>query len=81
MTEAGIRASLKRDLFVALGEDLGAGKWSMRVQYKPLIRNIWLGALLMAFGALVSATDRRYRLRVRAEQPKAAGRTARAGAR
>ena len=81
MTEAGIRASLKRDLFVALGEDLGAGKWSMRVQYKPLIRNIWLGALLMALGALISASDRRYRIRARAEEPKAAGRTARAGAR
>jgi cytochrome c-type biogenesis protein CcmF len=63
MTEAGIHASPARDLFVALGEDLGEGKWSMRVQYKPLIRYIWLGALLMALGAVVSAADRRYRLR------------------
>ena len=81
MTEAGIRASLRRDLFVALGEDLGAGKWSMRVQYKPLIRNIWLGALLMALGALIAASDRRYRQPVRAAVPRAAGRMAREGAR
>jgi cytochrome c-type biogenesis protein CcmF len=33
------------------------------VQYKPLIRLIWLGALFMALGAAVSATDRRYRAR------------------
>jgi cytochrome c-type biogenesis protein CcmF len=66
MTEAGIHGRLRRDLFVALGEDLGAGKWSMRVQYKPLIRLIWLGALFMAFGAMVSATDRRYRARSKA---------------
>jgi len=73
MTEAGIHARLNRDLFVALGEDLGAGKWSMRVQYKPLIRYIWLGALLMAVGGLVSMTDRRYRARAPATVPVGAG--------
>jgi cytochrome c-type biogenesis protein CcmF len=73
MTEAGIHARLNRDLFVALGEDLGAGKWSMRVQYKPLIRYIWLGALLMALGGLVSMTDRRYRARSPATVPATGG--------
>jgi cytochrome c-type biogenesis protein CcmF len=61
MTEAGIDVSWKRDLFVALGEDLGNGAWSMRLQYKPLIRYLWLGSLLMAFGGLMATTDRRYR--------------------
>ena len=73
MTEAGIHARLNRDLFVALGEDLGAGKWSMRVQYKPLIRYIWLGALLMACGGLVSIADRRYRATATVKVPAAAG--------
>jgi cytochrome c-type biogenesis protein CcmF len=63
MTEAGIRIGPDRDLFVALGDDLGLGKWSMRVQFKPLIRYVWLGALLMAIGGLVAMTDRRYRVR------------------
>jgi cytochrome c-type biogenesis protein CcmF len=36
----------------------------MRIQYKPLVRYIWLGALVMAFGGLIAATDRRYRIRV-----------------
>jgi cytochrome c-type biogenesis protein CcmF len=60
MTEAGILASLHRDLFVALGDPLGNGAWSVRLQYKPMIRLIWLGALIMAFGGLIAASDRRY---------------------
>jgi cytochrome c-type biogenesis protein CcmF len=63
MTEAGIRVGPNRDLFVALGEDLGLGRWSMRIQYKPLIRYVWLGALLMALGGALAALDRRYRVR------------------
>ncbi|MEM9172021.1 MAG: heme lyase CcmF/NrfE family subunit [Pseudomonadota bacterium] len=62
MTEAGIDARLSRDVFVALGESLGDGAWSVRLQYKPLIRLIWLGCLLMAAGGLVAMTDRRYRM-------------------
>lgn len=72
MTEAGIHVSPRRDLFVALGEDLGAGKWSMRLQYKPLIRYVWLGALLMALGGLVATLDRRYRASIREEEHVAA---------
>ncbi len=62
MTEAGIKAGWNKDLFVALGDQLGDGAWSVRVQYKPLIRFIWLGALVMAIGGLLSVSDRRYRL-------------------
>jgi cytochrome c-type biogenesis protein CcmF len=65
MTEAGIDARIARDVFVALGEPLGAGAWSVRLQVKPLIRLIWLGALIMAFGGLLAITDRRYRQPVR----------------
>lgn len=49
MTEAAIDPSLFRDLYVALGEDLGADKWSLRIYHKPYIRLVWLGALIMAF--------------------------------
>ena len=65
MTEAGIRAGLDKDLFVALGDQLGNNTWSVRVQYKPLIRLIWLGALIMALGGLIAISDRRYRVNVR----------------
>ena len=61
MTEAGIHPSWNKDLFVALGDQLGDGAWSVRIQYKPMIRFIWLGAFIMALGGLVSVSDRRYR--------------------
>lgn len=61
MTEAAIDAGFTRDLYVALGEPLqGDAVWSVRIHYKPFVRWIWLGALLMALGGLVAATDRRY---------------------
>jgi cytochrome c-type biogenesis protein CcmF len=65
MTEAGIDAGWSRDLFVALGDPLGSDAWSVRLQYKPLVRFIWLGALVMAAGGLIAVSDRRYRQRVR----------------
>jgi cytochrome c-type biogenesis protein CcmF len=63
MTEAGIEVDWNRDLFVAMGEDLGAGTWSLRVQYKPMVRFIWFGALVMLLGGFIAITDRRYRSR------------------
>jgi cytochrome c-type biogenesis protein CcmF len=66
MTEAGIEVGPARDLFAALGDDLGQGRWSVRLQYKPLIRYIWLGAILIALGGALAALDRRYRIRASA---------------
>jgi len=63
-SQAAISVNWARDLFVAMGNPLGEGAWSMRIQYKPLVRYIWLGALVMAIGGFVAATDRRYRARV-----------------
>ena len=74
MTESGIHVNWTRDLFVAMGEDLGANTWSMRLQYKPMVRYIWLGALIMALGGIIAITDRRYRRRkATADEPAAAG--------
>jgi cytochrome c-type biogenesis protein CcmF len=66
MTEAAIDPTLYRDLYVALGEDLGADKWSLRIYHKPYIRLIWLGALIMGlstfyyacFGSLFGLRDK-----------------------
>jgi cytochrome c-type biogenesis protein CcmF len=60
-TEAAILPGLWRDLYVALGNPLGDGSWSVRLQYKPLVRFIWLGGLLMMLGGMLAASDRRYR--------------------
>ena len=64
MTEAAIDPGLFRDLYVALGEPLPKGAWAVRIQYKPFIRWIWLGAIFMAFGAALTVFDKRYRVRV-----------------
>ncbi len=61
MTEAGIDASLSRDLYVALGEQLESGVWAVRVHVKPLVRCIWLGAILIALGAILATFDKRYK--------------------
>jgi cytochrome c-type biogenesis protein CcmF len=61
MSEAAIDGQLGRDLFIALGEPLGEGAWSVRIQYKPLIRFIWLGCIVMALAGLLSVSDPRYR--------------------
>jgi cytochrome c-type biogenesis protein CcmF len=61
MTEAAIDGGWGRDIFVALGEDLGLGAWSVRFQYKPMIRFIWVGCMVMALGGFIALTDKRYR--------------------
>ncbi|MDG0997885.1 MAG: heme lyase CcmF/NrfE family subunit [Gammaproteobacteria bacterium] len=60
-TEMAIDAGFLRDLFVTLGEQKENGAWSMTLYVKPFVRWIWLGALFMVFGGLVSAADKRYR--------------------
>ncbi len=68
MTEAAIDAGVMRDLYIALGEPLGDGAWSVRVQHKPLIRWIWFGALMIGVGGLTTSFDRRYRRARRSQQ-------------
>ncbi|MEQ9544917.1 MAG: heme lyase CcmF/NrfE family subunit [Marinobacter sp.] len=66
MTEAAIDAGLFRDVFVAIGERITDDAWAIRIQYKPLVRWLWLGALFMAAGGFLAIADRRYRIRERA---------------
>jgi cytochrome c-type biogenesis protein CcmF len=61
MTEASIDWGFTRDLYVSLGEPLGGGDWSLRLYYKPYVRWIWLGGILMGLGGILAASDRRYR--------------------
>ncbi|MFT4583334.1 MAG: cytochrome c-type biogenesis protein CcmF [Gammaproteobacteria bacterium] len=61
MTEAGIAPGFTRDLYVALGEPLADGAWSVRMHFKPFIRWIWLGAILMALGGFIAIFDPRLR--------------------
>jgi len=49
MTEAGIGSYWGSNIFLALGDDLGAGKWSVRLQVRPLVNYVWLMAFVMAW--------------------------------
>ncbi|HET8816510.1 MAG TPA: cytochrome c-type biogenesis CcmF C-terminal domain-containing protein, partial [Pseudidiomarina sp.] len=62
MTEVGLDAGFTRDLYVALGEPLAdSDAWAVRIYVKPLVRWIWLGAILMALGGALAMSDKRYR--------------------
>jgi cytochrome c-type biogenesis protein CcmF len=77
MTEADISTGWVEHVFIALGDQLGQNAWSVRIQYKPLIRLIWFGAFVMALGGLIGVTDARYRVRrVAGAAAKAASDTA-----
>ncbi|WP_250148099.1 heme lyase CcmF/NrfE family subunit [Halomonas jincaotanensis] len=61
MTQVALSPGLFRDLYVAMGEELEGDSWAMRLQYKPFVRWLWLGALLMAAGGIMAVVDKRYR--------------------
>jgi cytochrome c-type biogenesis protein CcmF len=64
MTEAAIDRGVTRDLYIALGEQLnGSQAWAVRIYYKPFVRWIWCGGILMAIGGLIALSDKRYRFR------------------
>src|SRR5262249_52377073 len=73
-TEAGIQVSWRGDLYVVLGDEQPGGGWVVRLYFNPLVRLIWLGAVLMALGGLLSLSDRRLRIGVprRSRRPIAA---------
>jgi cytochrome c-type biogenesis protein CcmF len=68
MTEAAIDAKLHRDIYVSLAEPLADDAWALRLQIKPFVRLIWLGALFVALGGTVAAMDKRYRRKRRSEK-------------
>ena len=52
MTEAAIDSSLFRDIYLALGENIGKDSWVVRIYYKPYIQFLWYGVGLMILGGL-----------------------------
>nr|WP_269843667.1 heme lyase CcmF/NrfE family subunit [Bacterioplanes sanyensis] len=63
MTEAAIDVSLLRDVYISMGEPLADGAWGMRLQVKPYMRWVWLGAIFMCIGGGLAVMDKRYRAR------------------
>ncbi len=71
-TEAALLARGASQLYISLGEPNGDGSIVVRIYHKPLVLLIWYGAVVMAFGGLLSLSDRR--LRVGAPKPARAPR-------
>ena len=73
-TEAGIDSGLFRDLYVVLGDRQveDGDVWAVRGYVKPFAVWLWFGAGIMSLGALLSLTDRRYRVGAVAKRKTAA---------
>ena len=69
MTEASIQYNPLRDIYMAMGEPILTGnqteanatKWAVRIYIKPGVRWVWWGGFVIAFGAVLSMFDKRYR--------------------
>jgi len=61
-TEAGIHVALGGDLYVVLGDAQKEGAFAVRLYFNPLVRLIWIGAVLMFIGGALSLSDRRLRV-------------------
>ena len=58
----GIHTDFVSDLYIVLGEPDGKGGYAVHAFHNPLVPWLFLGALVMVLGGLVSLSDRRYRI-------------------
>ena len=63
-TEASIHTNLFRDLYIVLGEGNLKDGWIVRIYYNPLVAWIWIGALTISFGGLISIKNNLKKLRI-----------------
>lgn len=63
MTKVDIHPGLFRDLYIALGEPLDNDYWSVRLYYKPFVRWIWFGGLLMMIGGILAIFQRKQQMK------------------
>ena len=73
-TEAALLTRGASQVYISLGDAHADGSIAVRIYHKPMVLLIWFGPVLMAFGGLLSLTDRR--LRVGAPKPAKAGKKA-----
>jgi cytochrome c-type biogenesis protein CcmF len=69
LVDTAIRTTGFNDLYLALGDDRGKGRFAIRAYVSPLAPLIWIGGLVMALGGLLSLWGR---LRVREAEPRPA---------
>ncbi|OIQ25579.1 heme lyase CcmF/NrfE family subunit [uncultured Vibrio sp.] len=55
MSEPAIKIFWHGDVYITLGDKLDTNSYAVKIQYKAYIRWVWLGAMLMMLGGIVSA--------------------------
>ncbi|HST35311.1 MAG TPA: heme lyase CcmF/NrfE family subunit [Allosphingosinicella sp.] len=71
-SEAAIVTRWDGQLYVALGNPDGQGRWQLRLWWKPFVTLIWLGGAMVAFGGFLSLIGRlRRERRTRGEPAEA----------
>jgi cytochrome c-type biogenesis protein CcmF len=65
--EAAIRTMLDGQLYAVLGQGDDAGRWQLRLWWKPFVTLIWLGGGLIALGGVLALLGRVRRRRRDAE--------------
>jgi len=63
-TEVGLFQGFWGDVYVVLGDSGKDGTYVVRASFNPMASFIWVGALIMFLGGLMSLTDRRLRIGV-----------------
>jgi cytochrome c-type biogenesis protein CcmF len=64
VTDIGIRTDFMADIYAVIGEPDPArpGAYVTRLYHHPLVPWIWVGAVIMVFGGVLSLSDRRLRI-------------------
>lgn len=58
LAKTAIDVGIFRDLYVALGQPLAGDAWALRLYYKPFVRWIWYGGILMLLGGIIGLVQK-----------------------
>jgi cytochrome c-type biogenesis protein CcmF len=58
VANTAIRTTGVSDLYIALGDDRGNGRWTIRAYFNPFAPFIWFGGAIMALGGMASLFGR-----------------------
>ncbi len=78
-TEAAIHTTWLADIYAVIGDPVapkagegGKAGWTVRLYHNPLVPWIWIGAVIMVVGGLISLADRRHRVGAPARKTRSA---------
>jgi cytochrome c-type biogenesis protein CcmF len=63
-TEASIHTNLARDLYIVLGDGNLSEGWVVKIYYNPLVIWIWIGALIIFIGGIISISNNLKKIKI-----------------